>query len=607
MTEPNIPVAAIGKRGWHRSIAAKLLIAFGLIAALTVGASWLSLIRFNQVDAVMRQLTGVSLPLVKLSFSIESKTVKLVTSASELAESETDVEQFERMELLSGQVGELWGVLRDLQAIVADKATTIRLQQIVAALNGELGAIDRSTREFVQILIQRKRATEEVARIDAKLLAQLAPIVEQFGSRVAVALDRTDTASLDRETLKSDVALLRTVYAVRADINRMADLLNRIANASDSQGLSALKNQLVASRNQLRRDVATIENAAQRDAGPHAEFRRTIDSWIANATGESGVAALQTRYLQQRQAIAGQQKSLQTISDNLRNQVAALVQEAEREASATTERSAQAIERSRIWLVLIALASLLIAGLIVWLFVLRYVARRLTALADSMLAIARGELDTPIPAARADELGDMSRTLAVFRDNSREIRIARDEAEQAKAEAEAASRTKSSFLANMSHELRTPLNAIIGYSEILVEESVDNGDAAMVADLEKIQGAGKHLLGLINGILDLSKIEAGRMDVYLEQVHLARLVDEVRVIVEPLVAKNGSKLVTLCPPDIGSHADGSDQAAAESHQSLSNAAKFTKDGTITLAVSRAVRRRRPGRALSSPYPIPGSA
>ena len=186
------------------------------------------------------------------------------------------------------------------------------------------------------------------------------------------------------------------------------------------------------------------------------------------------------------------------------------------------ELSTSAIDTSRIWLLLIALSTLVIAGLIVWLFVHRYVVSRLDALADSMLAIARGNLAAPIPAGRPDELGDMSRALGVFRDNAREIQIAKEQAIAARAEAEAASRAKSSFLANMSHELRTPLNAIIGYSEILRRRRHrPRRRARAVRDLQKIQSAGKHLLGLINDILDLSKIEAGRMDVYLEQVDLA--------------------------------------------------------------------------------------
>jgi PAS domain S-box-containing protein len=174
--------------------------------------------------------------------------------------------------------------------------------------------------------------------------------------------------------------------------------------------------------------------------------------------------------------------------------------------------------------------------------------------------------------------------IASFVDISDRVR-AELELRGAKEAAESASRVKSSFLANMSHELRTPLNAIIGYSEILLEDAADRGDTASVGDLEKIQGAGKHLLGLINDILDLSKIEAGRMDVYLEQVSLPRLLDEVKTIVDPMVKKNGNALVIECPPGIGGLRTDVTKLKQSLINLLSNAAKFTKQGQVTLRLS----------------------
>jgi PAS domain S-box-containing protein len=158
--------------------------------------------------------------------------------------------------------------------------------------------------------------------------------------------------------------------------------------------------------------------------------------------------------------------------------------------------------------------------------------------------------------------------------------------EEARQAAEQANRTKSDFLANMSHELRTPLNAIIGYSEILLEEATDRDDKTSVGDLQKIQGAGKHLLGIINDILDLSKIEAGRMDVYLEQVFLPKLVEEVRTMVEPLIDKNGNRLVVECPANIGSLRTDLTKLRQSLINLLGNAAKFTKQGDINLTLSR---------------------
>ncbi|HUI98993.1 MAG TPA: PAS domain-containing sensor histidine kinase, partial [Usitatibacter sp.] len=148
---------------------------------------------------------------------------------------------------------------------------------------------------------------------------------------------------------------------------------------------------------------------------------------------------------------------------------------------------------------------------------------------------------------------------------------------------ETASSNKSQFLANMSHELRTPLNAIIGYSELLME---DVPDEAAQADLRKIHSSGKHLLELINDVLDLSKIEAGKMELHPEDFEVEPLVREVAETVRPTAEKNGNRVVVSCAPDVGAvHAD-----LTRVRQALlnlaSNAVKFTKDGTISITGSR---------------------
>jgi signal transduction histidine kinase/ligand-binding sensor domain-containing protein len=152
--------------------------------------------------------------------------------------------------------------------------------------------------------------------------------------------------------------------------------------------------------------------------------------------------------------------------------------------------------------------------------------------------------------------------------------------------AEEASRTKSAFLANMSHELRTPLNAIIGYSEMLQEEAQQLGQADLVPDLQRIHGAGKHLLALINEILDLSKIEAGKMELHLETFEVATLVREIQTTIHPLVEKNGNALVVDCPPEAGAMYADQTRVRQVLFNLLSNACKFTERGTIALAVAR---------------------
>jgi signal transduction histidine kinase/DNA-binding response OmpR family regulator/HAMP domain-containing protein len=156
----------------------------------------------------------------------------------------------------------------------------------------------------------------------------------------------------------------------------------------------------------------------------------------------------------------------------------------------------------------------------------------------------------------------------------------------ARDQAEAMSRTKSSFLANMSHELRTPLNAIIGYSEILQEDAADKDDKEPIEDLQKIESAGRHLLGLINNILDLSKIEAGKMDLFIETIDTQALLQEVLSIVKPLADKNENVIEVICPDEVGNFRSDQTKVKQCLLNLLSNANKFTSKGTLTLAVAR---------------------
>ncbi len=169
-----------------------------------------------------------------------------------------------------------------------------------------------------------------------------------------------------------------------------------------------------------------------------------------------------------------------------------------------------------------------------------------------------------------------------------ESKQAAEALKQAKEEAVAANRAKSTFLANMSHELRTPLNAIIGYSEILAEEAEDEGYGDIVPDLERIRTAGRNLLALINDILDISKIEAGRMDLYLETFQISMLIENVVTTAQPLVDQNRNRFNINYAPDTPNtmHADLT-KVRQVLLNLLSNAAKFTSDGEITLNIGRA--------------------
>ncbi len=265
-------------------------------------------------------------------------------------------------------------------------------------------------------------------------------------------------------------------------------------------------------------------------------------------------------------------------------------------------------------LILVTAGALLISVVVysVTTFIIR---RPLRTLSHGVNLIGEGNLKHRIPIQSEDELGEFSayfnsmaealqssfqsieekveqRTLEL-QQAMEEIQIKRkleikrsEELMQAREAAEAANRAKSEFLAKMSHELRTPLNAIIGYSEMLLEDSEASGQKDFIADLQKIRESGLHLLALINDILDLSKIEADKMELYLETFDVSRMIKQVVSTIQPQADKNGNTLRVHCGDDLGTMHSDVTKVRQVLFNLLSNACKFTERGTISLDVFR---------------------
>jgi signal transduction histidine kinase/CheY-like chemotaxis protein len=402
-------------------------------------------------------------------------------------------------------------------------------------------------------------------RVQTKLLIAFLAIVVLLVALGAVGLYTLSGVNQRTEELIRSERKIAAYRQVQHDTTSQLYSISSALLVSDERTLDSALRQL----NQFGYDLERLQFVAKDEIKLLGKVREEYDRFIAVVTRV--VELIRGGHVEE--AREAQLKEARPLANRLERLTNELVNKAEADVVAGIEASGEAYRTSQtivIVFVVGAIALALILGrTISWSLIgpIREIDARLSE-------IASGDFTQRVAVGNRDELGalaaNVNRTSEQLGDLYRQL--------------EMASEHKSAFLASMSHELRTPLNAIIGYSEMLYETAQDEEQEEFLPDLAKIRDAGRHLLGLINDILDLSKIEAGKMDLYLEEVDLAGLIDEVRAIVEPLMAANANRLEIVCPAALGMFYTDRTKLKQSLLNLLSNAGKFTHEGRVKLEV-----------------------
>jgi adenylate cyclase len=694
------------------SVRWRLLIAFLGISAFAVLAAAAGTYAFRQMTYVIERITEQRVPSAFTALDLSRQAERIVAAAPTLLSARSQDQYREISTTITAEVDRLEGLFAQIRSD-ADPATGTAMEPAVERLRRNLTALAGLVAGRLAVASHKEALLRRLSNATVAAQRLVAPALVVLDSKFAASRREQPTqgAPLPPAVIIEEIAEDLQMQKAQLEFAAIGDGLLKASLAENTADIAVLSfplNRSLSTLRQISSDLSDPRLRARFDQRI-AEFAKLIegqDSLLSARRTELGLVEDAERLLQEN---AG-------LSSQLTKAVDGLVHAARQDIQAASGEALMAQRVGDNVLRGVVALSLLSSLLIVWLYVDRNLVARLRNLSDSMLAIAGGNLRAPLPADSGDEIGQMTKALAVFRDtaieveekNLREVanakqrlidaiesinegfalydaddrlvlcnsryeellypetdvpmapgtpfetvirraaelgliqeakgradawvaeRLARHknpvaaevqhrngdrwiqvserriagggtvavytditeikrraaQLETARDQAMAATRAKSQFLTNMSHELRTPLNAIIGITEMLKEDAQETRDDPLIEPLDRIHHAGAHLLALINEILDLAKIESGKLELHPEDVDLGCLMEDVARTAESLAAKNGNRLEIGLAPDLGSIQADPVRVRQVVFNLLSNACKFTKGGTVTLRAGR---------------------
>ncbi|QRM30219.1 response regulator [Microvirga sp. VF16] len=696
------------------SVRWRLLLAFLGISAFAVLAAAAGTYAFRQMAYVIERITEQRVPSALTALDLSRQAERIVAAAPTLLSARSQAQYQEISATITAEVDRLEALLAQIKGDV-DPATGTAMEPAVERLRRNLTALAGLVAGRLAVSAHKDALLRRLSNATVAAQRLVAPALVVLDSKFAASRREQPTQGAPQPpaVIIQEIAEDLLMQKAQLEFAAIGDGLLKASlteNAADLAVLSFPLNRSLAALRQISSDLTDPRQRSRFDQRI-TDFAKLVegpDSLLSARRTELGLIEDAERLLQEN---AG-------LSSQLTKAVDGLVTAARHDIQAASGEALMAQRVGNNVLLGVVALSLLSSLLIVWLYVDGNLVARLRNLSDSMLAIAGGNLRAPLPADSGDEIGQMAKALAVFRDtaieveekNLREVANARQrlidaiesinegfalydsddrlvlcnsryeellypetdvpmtpgtpfetvirraaelgliqeakgridawvaerlarhrnpvaseaqhrdgdrwiqvserriagggtvavytditeikrhaaQLELARDQAMAATRAKSQFLTNMSHELRTPLNAIIGITEMLKEEAQETGEDPLIEPLDRIHHAGTHLLALINEILDLAKIESGKLELHPEEIDLGSLMEDVARTAEPLAAKNGNRLDIRIASDLGCIQADPVRIRQVVLNLLSNACKFTRNGTVTLHANREI-------------------
>uniref|UniRef100_UPI0035AF280C HAMP domain-containing protein n=1 Tax=Stella sp. TaxID=2912054 RepID=UPI0035AF280C len=418
----------------------KLLLAFWLISALTVLATVVAWVRFNTVQQTIGQLTQESIPKVTLSLALAGRASEMAAAAPLLGRSASQPERLQRFGAIARHLGQIDELLTGLKAVSDQTERLARLDEAVAEIARVLATVDRGAQDLLNAQDRLDNASKSVQDLAEQARRILSPITADANYRLTSRLERLSSGQVDLAAEQEEILRLSAeavgpllaMQELRVDLNGLVAALAQVASAPRGDMLAPLRPMVVGQRMKMAAALDVIDRAGE------GEGLRPIVERLMDLGDDTRLFAYRRQVLAAGAAVGDALRQSQAVVAALTREIDDLVKSARLTADRSVERTQVLVDETRWLLVGLSIASLLVGLLIVWLYVARNIVRRLVAIERSMLAIAGGDLDAAIPVAGRDEVGNMARTLVVFRDNARGLRVAREEAEVARDEAEAA-------------------------------------------------------------------------------------------------------------------------------------------------------------------------